>query len=178
MVYMWFPGFQENSQNIDISKVEVPWNDQYEPIGPFSIAAVRDKIAIRSPNYITDLTKSNDIIVHFSMCSTLRTTIKSDRYNMDLRQCTFHFENMTKERRKALEHFILCSEGHYVGYKDPAGNYHVLLIFASEVTFTSDKRFAGDGPETNYVKAEDEASSMDLPVLFVKSYGSLQEEGD
>ena len=140
MIYLWFPGFQESKQDIDISKVNTPWNDLYTPLGPFEITAIRDKIILHNPVWMTDVAKPQEVIVKRAMNSTMRTYVRYDRYaNMNYRTAALRFENLFNERKKALEHFLLCAEGHYVGYKDPYDQFHIVLVLTSDVSMTSNK---------------------------------------
>jgi hypothetical protein len=175
MIYFWFPGFLPNSQDIDITKVEVPWND-YES----DVTTVRDRIMLRNPNWVTDTTKRQNIIVKRAMNDTVRTVITNDRRYMDLRLCTLAFSDLRKERRIALEHFILCAEGQYIGYKDPYGKCHIILLGANDIPLTQQGRAGGgviEKPGPTLQTIEDEIATVDITVVIVRTYDQITIDG-
>jgi hypothetical protein len=174
MIYLWFPGFIKNTQEVDISLVVTPWNDYQQ-----DVTTIRNRIQLRDPNWITDVIKQQNIQIRRSMNDTVRTFVTNDRKNMDMRECTLHFENVRKERRVALEHFLLCAEGGYIGYKDPYGKCHVLLLGPSDTPIVTQGR-AGGGviPDGNALKTiEDEVSTIDINVIFVRDYDQVTIDG-
>ena len=172
MIYFWFPGFQDNTQEIDTSKVTGTWNDYTQ-----DLSSVRDKTLLRNPDWITDLTKDSKIIIKRSMNDTVRTYITNDRQNMDYRMCTLHFAGLRKERRLALEHFLLCAEGNYIGYKDPYGVCHICIIGPNDLSFTVDGRAGGGIVAGSLTLIEDEHSTVDLNIAIVRTYDSVNLDG-
>lgn len=173
MIYFWYPGFLPNSQEVDISNVDTPWDDYTQ-----DLSTVRDRIMIRNPDYTTNQTKQQNISVRRSMNDTVRTVITNDRSFMDLRFVSLHFASIRKERRLALEHFLLCAEGHYIGYKDPYGTVSVILMQADDTTMVQEGR-AGGGIVNNVelTKIEDELATIDLGIAIVRTYDSITIDG-
>lgn len=171
MIYLWYPGFVPDSQDIDISEVEDPWDDYAQ-----DLSDARNRIKIRNPNWVTDINKQQNIIVRRSMNDIARTTITRDRRLMNLRFCMLHFTNLRKERRLALEHFILRAEGHYIGYKDPYGICHVILLQASDIVLVQEAR-AGGGVIPGLETIEDETASVELNIAIARTYATVTIDG-
>ena len=173
MIYLWYPGFLPGTQEIDISKVETPWDDYSQ-----DLSSERDRIMIRNPDWTQNQNKQQNILVRRSMNDTVRTVITNDRTFMDLRFVTLHFSNVRKERRLALEHLLLRAEGHYLGYKDPYGKCSVILMNTEDINIVQDARAGGgiiNNPELK--KIEDELASIDVSIAIVRTYDSVTING-
>ena len=173
MIYFWFPGFQASSQEIDITSVQTP-SDDYSP----KLSTIRTKIIVRNPDWIADQAKAQNVIVKRAMNDTVRSYVTNDRKDMDMRFCALHFEGLRNERRIALEHFMLCAEGSYVGYKDPYGKCHIIVFTENDTQFVQQGR-AGGGVRKLDVSKEvvDEHATVDLAIAIVRTYDSVTIDG-
>ena len=161
MIYFWFPGFAPGTSDLDDSLVSVPWDDHN-----WDITTVRNKIALRNPGFVQDFARPFSVIIKRSMSNAVRTYITTDRNDMAAKECTLTFRALRTERRLALEHFLRCAEGHYIGYKDPDDQNHVIIIKDSEITLTANQR-AGEAVTGN---VDDEIHTAALQVMIVRSF--------
>ena len=136
MIWLWTPGLNTDRSiadpPVDLTNMA---NDRDIPI-----TAPRTHIILRNPDYIDDIKKPFSITTRRSMNDRVRSYISRDRLDMSAYTMTLAFHDLHIERREALEHFVLSSDGQYVGYQDPVGRKHVGFLDAPETTFTSEGR--------------------------------------
>jgi len=162
MIYLWFPGFQEDSYEIDTTPIDAPWDDRDWPLD-----TVRNKIQMKNPDWVSDIQRVYNVIMKRSMNGVIRTYIKRDRANMEEYEITLSFKDIRYERRLAMEHFLLCAEGKYVGYRDPDGFDHVCKLLPGEWQFTAVGRAAGVGQDGD--TCEDEHHTFDIRLRIVRN---------
>ena len=161
MIWLWFPGFDED-RNIAAPPVDLTdlTNDQDIPI-----TAVRTHVVLRNPDYSNDIKKPYNMSIRRSMNDRVRTYITRDRAQLSAFTLSLSFRNLHEERRNALEHFILSSDGQYVGYKDPVDRMHVGHILDSDMNLQSDGRDAGRDEDGNWKESYVTITTLTLQIL-------------
>lgn len=166
MIYLWYPAFQSGDQELDISQVTGDWSDVNLPID-----MPRTRIKLRNPDFYDSLEKPLRIETKRSMSGVLRTYVIRDRVDMDVHYVTMQFAALRKERVRALEHFIMCAKGSYIGYKDPDNVGHATKLEAQSIVIQTEARAGGPGPGA--VDYDDEHSKVAIRLMIVRTYDAI-----
>lgn len=133
MIWLYTPAFVPGSLaevNIpdleDISDEEINWQ------------VPRTFVKLHDPDYLEGIKKPTRTVLKRSMNDTIRTYVVYDRAVTRHFDFTLRFDHLTTNRMKALEQFILNSEGENIGYKSPRGNFSSCLLLNPDALITVD----------------------------------------
>jgi len=163
MIYLWFPAFESGTQDIDVSQVEDPWDDSN-----WSLDTARTKLKLRNPDFYDSIEKPTRIELKRAMSGSLRTYVIRDRVNMDTHYVTLQFQALRNERKLALEHFLMCAKGQYIGYKDPDDLLHAVKLETQDIVITTETSARGIGPYG--VDCIDDYSAVSIRLMIVRTY--------
>ncbi len=160
MIWLWTPAFVPNT----LGEVFIP--DFEELVDEVDWEVKREFITLHNPAYITNYTRPGKVIIKRSMNDTVYTYVKYDRRNTAHLQIKLTFDHLTSDRMEALKHFLLSSEGQYIGYADPDGNCFACELLNPETAITRDHpgQTWGDDGET----IVSEWGNAELELLLIK----------
>lgn len=130
MIWLYTPAFEIGSLSTihipsDQSDVDINWGQS------------RSFIKLSDPDYFDQIQKPYKVVVKRSMKDTIRTYTQYDRHGTDHLTYVFKWTALTENRLRAMEQFILCTEGQYIGVQ-MNGNFAACKIMSQNITLIRD----------------------------------------
>lgn len=133
MIWLYTPAFTPGS----LQEVNEPdLADVDDSVLDYSEA--RTFIKLHDPAYLADLKKPRKVILKRSMNDTIRTYVVYDRKGTSHYDFVLRFDHLTTNRMKALEHFVLSSEGANIGFRSSGGYFAACTLLNPDMLITVD----------------------------------------
>lgn len=139
MIWLYYPAFEDASLNVmrqfdagEIAALKALDDSELDYSQP------RHFVKLHDPDYLQEIKPPTRTVLRRSMNDTIRTYVIYNRKNTKHYDFSLRFDHLTTNRMKALEHFMLSTEGKNIGYKSPRGNFSACLVLNPDTLVTTD----------------------------------------
>lgn len=140
MIWFYYPAFVDSTLNTlrEFSEVEIADLTALDD-SEIDYDQPRHFVKLHDPDYVTEIKPPTRTILKRSMNDTIRTYVEYNRSNTNHYDFALRFDHLTSNRMKAIEHFLLSTEGKNIGYKSPRGNFGAVLVLNPDTLITTDQ---------------------------------------